>query len=395
MTRTSGTGLRASGTGLRAGVFDDIIYAQCWEDPAMDREAFHIGPQDTVFTITSGGCNALAFLIDNPKEVIALDLNPRQNHLLDLKMRAFSALTYDELLEFVGVRPSAGRIVMYEGLRNTLRRESRLFWDAHRHDIAQGILHAGRYEHYMALLRRWLLRIGRGPVIDDLFAARSAAERSEIYRTRWDTGLWRLFTRVFLSRTVMGRLFTDEFFRFVEGSFSFGAHFASRVERALTDESLGDNYFMAYILLGRYLSEDHLPPYLQREHYGAIRSRLERVRLITDSCGSYFARCVPCSIDKFNFTNIFEWMSPEDFEQLLRETWRVGTSAAVITYRNLLVFRERPPALASLLRQNRELAASLLARDRSFVYRNYVVETVRKENVPWHMKSARSVAAAS
>jgi S-adenosylmethionine-diacylglycerol 3-amino-3-carboxypropyl transferase len=60
----------------RPKVFSDILYAQCWEDPDLDREAFHIGPDDTVFSVTSGGCNALAFLADGPRRVVAIDLNP-------------------------------------------------------------------------------------------------------------------------------------------------------------------------------------------------------------------------------------------------------------------------------------------------------------------------------
>ncbi len=55
-------------------VFRDILYSQCWEDPEMDRIAFKIKPGDTVFSITSGGCNALAFLLDDPEKVICLDM---------------------------------------------------------------------------------------------------------------------------------------------------------------------------------------------------------------------------------------------------------------------------------------------------------------------------------
>ena len=32
-------------------VFDRLIYAQCWEDPEIDRKAFRIGPDDTIFSI--------------------------------------------------------------------------------------------------------------------------------------------------------------------------------------------------------------------------------------------------------------------------------------------------------------------------------------------------------
>ncbi|MEW6512014.1 MAG: DUF3419 family protein [Bacteroidota bacterium] len=360
-------------------VFGDIVYAQCWEDPELDRRAFRIEPGDTVFSITSGGCNVLAFLIDDPKTVCALDLNPHQNFLLDAKIGAFTALSYGEMLEFLGVRPSNRRQELYAAVRLHLQEESRRYWDTHPENVEAGIIHTGRYEEYMRLLRNTLRRIKGEKLIRGLFEATGAEERAELYAARWDTPLWRLFTRVFLSRATMSFLFTKDFFQYVDGTFSFGRHFADRVRTMLTAEHLQDNYFASYILLGRYFDETRLPLYLQRDHFGTIRSRLDRVWMVNDSCDNFLSRCADSSIQKFNFTNIFEWMSPEAYERLLRRAWRVGSDGAVLTYRNLLVFRERPASLKDLIRPNRELARTLHASDRSFIYRNYVVEIVQKE----------------
>ena len=92
-------------------VFDGILYAQCWEDPQIDRTAFKINSEDIVFTITSGGCNALTFLLDNPKKIISLDLNPHQNYLLELKIAAMKRLSYDEVLQLFGIRNSRSRVL--------------------------------------------------------------------------------------------------------------------------------------------------------------------------------------------------------------------------------------------------------------------------------------------
>ncbi|HPW17841.1 MAG TPA: hypothetical protein PLP83_05615 [Candidatus Aminicenantes bacterium] len=109
-----------------------------------------------------------------------------------------------------------------------------------------------------------------------------------------------------------------------------------------------------------------------------IRDRLDRVEIVTARCEDYFAGLKDASISKFNFSNIFEWMSPRDFEALLRETVRVARDKAVLTYRNLLVFRERPASLEGVLRPRREQARALLEADLSFIYDNYVVEQVEK-----------------
>jgi len=106
-------------------VFRSVLYAQCWEDPEIDRKAFNLSRQDSLFSITSGGCNVLAFLVDDPGRVIALDLNPRQNHLLRLKMAAFRKLPYRSVLEFLGFRASSLRLETYAVLRPLLEAHPR------------------------------------------------------------------------------------------------------------------------------------------------------------------------------------------------------------------------------------------------------------------------------
>jgi hypothetical protein len=56
----------------------------------------------------------------------------------------------------------------------------------------------------------------------------------------------------------------------------------------------------------------------------------------------------------------------------------VARDKAVLTYRNLLVFRERPASLGGTLKPLRDLAKSLHEADLSFIYDNYVVEQVEK-----------------
>ena len=63
-----------------------LLYNACWEDPRLDRALFQIQPDSRVLVITSAGCNALDYLLDDPAEVVAVDVNPRQNALLELKL---------------------------------------------------------------------------------------------------------------------------------------------------------------------------------------------------------------------------------------------------------------------------------------------------------------------
>ncbi|OCH83848.1 hypothetical protein OBBRIDRAFT_870211, partial [Obba rivulosa] len=72
------------------------IYAFTWEDPAEDQRLLNIGTDDVVFAITSAGDNILTYALQRPRSIHAVDLNPSQNHLLELKAAAFCALPRED-----------------------------------------------------------------------------------------------------------------------------------------------------------------------------------------------------------------------------------------------------------------------------------------------------------
>jgi S-adenosylmethionine-diacylglycerol 3-amino-3-carboxypropyl transferase len=374
-----GTAKDAAGPKTNKKIFQDVLYANCWEDPSLDREAFEIGPDDVVFSITSGGCNVLTFLLDDPAKVIALDINPSQSYLLELKIAAFRELPYAELLAFFGVRESSVRWKIYGRLRGFLSPEAARFWDGRPRRIDRGLIHGGRFERYMRLLRKMIVvPLGKGRLAVRMFHTDDPVERGTLYRERWENLGWKILTRVMLNRRLNSVLFDKAFFAYLEDDFSFGRHFAAKAERALVRLPIKENYFLAYILFGRFCGERCLPHYLRRENYDVIRGRLDRVEIVTDGCESYFASLQDSSVAKFNFSNIFEWMSPEAYENLLRETVRVARDKAVLTYRNLLVRREHPASLEANIRSRTAAAASLRERDLSFIYNNFVVEEIHK-----------------
>lgn len=60
------------------------VYAFTWEYPREDHNILNFTSEDTILDITSAGDNILAYatLSNPPKRILAVDLNPCQNHLL-------------------------------------------------------------------------------------------------------------------------------------------------------------------------------------------------------------------------------------------------------------------------------------------------------------------------
>ena len=110
---------------------EQIIYNVSWEDPRIDRALLRIQSDDRILMLTSAGCNVLDYLIDGPAKIVAADLNPRQNALLELKLACLNALEYDEFWAIFGESSAAAFLAVYEEkLRPLLSEASASFWDA-------------------------------------------------------------------------------------------------------------------------------------------------------------------------------------------------------------------------------------------------------------------------
>jgi S-adenosylmethionine-diacylglycerol 3-amino-3-carboxypropyl transferase len=116
-------------------VFDAIysrslVYNTCWEDPAVDRLALELGPHDSVLVITSAGCNTLDYALAGPACVHAVDANPRQTALLELKLAGIRALDFEDFfLVFGDGRHPAFRELYHDALRAQLSDFARRYWD--------------------------------------------------------------------------------------------------------------------------------------------------------------------------------------------------------------------------------------------------------------------------
>jgi len=77
------------------------------------------------------------------------------------------------------------------------------------------------------------------------------------------------------------------------GGRAMGTVLRSRVERLACGFSLDDNYF-AWQAFGRRYGGDGegpLPPYLRREHFAAVRARVDRVEVLNRSITEHLATC--------------------------------------------------------------------------------------------------------
>jgi S-adenosylmethionine-diacylglycerol 3-amino-3-carboxypropyl transferase len=354
--------------------FSEIRYAQCWEDADVLLAALDVRPGDVCLSIASAGDNALS-LLSRGARVIALDLSPAQLACVELRVAAYRELEHHELLELIGSVASARRAGLYQRCRALLAPEARAFWDAHPQEIAQGIGGAGKFERYFALFRQRILPLVHSrKKVEALLCGGAPEQRYEFYEVEWNTWRWRMLFRIFFSRFVMGRLGRDpEFFKYVEGSVA--ERILARTRYALTALDPAVNPYIQWILTGQH-TMNALPHALRRENFEAIRASLDNLEWRRQSVEDFLDECGERAIDRYNLSDIFEYLSPENYQRLLERLIRAGRSGARLAYWNMLAPRRRPEVMADRLRSLDELSEKLFAQDKAFFYRAFVIEEV-------------------
>jgi len=147
-----------------------------------------------------------------------------------------------------------------------------------------------------------------------------------------------------------------------------------RVERLACDFPVADNYF-AWQAFGRayaHAEAPSLPPYLQREHFEAVRERAGRVRPHHGSFTERLAGEADASFDAYVLLDAQDWMNDAAMTGLWREIRRTARPGARVIFRTaaderLLPGRVPEDVLAEF-RYEAERSRELGRRDRSSIY---------------------------
>lgn len=358
--------------------FAQIRYAQVWEDADVLLAGLDIQPGETCLSIASAGDNALALLTAQPARVVALDLNPAQLYCLALRVAAYRTLTHDELLQLMGSRSCVDRTLLYQRCRPLLGGDARAFWDSRRSELqAYGLGGVGKFERYFRIFRRYLLPlVHSSKTVRALLSERTSAEREQFFVEEWNTWRWRFLLRTFFSQTVMGHVGRDPaFFAYIDGDFV--DHVAGKVRQGLCTLDPTTNPYLHWILTGTHGAA--LPFALRPENFDAIRNNLDRLEWHLLSLEEYVARCAAdgVTINRFNLSNIFEYMSPANYRALLEGLLHVSSDGARLLYWNMLAPRACPAVLQPSLQPLRGLANQLHAQDKAIFYSALQIEEVR------------------
>jgi S-adenosylmethionine-diacylglycerol 3-amino-3-carboxypropyl transferase len=373
-----------------------LVYNTCWEDPAVDRQALRLGPDDHLMVISSAGCNALDYALDAPARIHAVDANPRQNALLELKIAAIRRLEHDDFFTLFGAGYHPRFHDLYRsGLRGELSDFARGWWDRHGAWFTSPL--GSFYFHGLAgLVARgfrayFRLRPQLANDVQDLFAAADLDTQRRIYDERIAPVLWSP-----VMKWVLGRQLTMSLLgvphpqrRLVQAQHAEGvAGFVREaIEYVFRQLSVADNYFWRVYIDGRY-TPDCCPEYLKPDNFQALKDGLVD-RIQTHNCTvTEFLHDTRKPISRFVLLDHMDWMSSYHPAALVEE-WNAILARARGGARILLRSAHADPSFLNWVRVGPErqsldqvldfdhaLAARLQAEDRVHTYAGFKIADV-------------------
>jgi S-adenosylmethionine-diacylglycerol 3-amino-3-carboxypropyl transferase len=381
-----------------------LLYNACWEDPALDRLALKLGPDDTLMMITSAGCNALDYALMGPKRIHAVDANPRQTALLELKQAGIRHLEFDDFFQLFGEGRHPDITNLYrDRLRHDLSPFSQEYWDGRLNWFSGRGWRNSFYFHGLSGLVARLVRslIGVRPTLrrafDDLLDAKDLDTQQHIYDTRIEPKIWGKTMRWAVSRrstmSLLGVPYPQA--RAVEDSHDGGiaGFIRSCIRTVFRDLPLWSNYFWTVYLRGRY-TRTCCPEYLKEENFLALKGGLvDRIIPHTTTVTKFLVGGGE-QISRFVLLDHMDWMA-HYFPGSLDEEWQALVARAApdtrILFRSASVEPEFLDAvrlkdsigapnirLTDRLRFDRPLAEALHQRDRVHTYASFhIADLVR------------------
>ncbi len=345
----------------------DIYFSQTREDPEIEMSVIarlkNQVRHPQVLLIASGGCTALSLLADpDLTEIVAIDLNPAQLHLVELKRQALLHLDLRRQYQLLGVdggNDHLDRIEIYQTLRSHLPPATQAFWDDRPEQIAFGINRVGRFEQLFRELSALFSNLGLDPLIDP---------KTAIAHPQWPV----LFETVF-DREELIKVFGEAAVNYSMDR-SFGVHFSHVFASALQRFDSAQNYFLTQVWCDHYPDNPaHLPLYLQSDVQTQIR-QFGADRLVLKS-GSFFdtLKLEQKKFDLIQFSNISDWMPLSDLHDLIHLGVQALNQGGAILGRRLNGDHHLATVMADHLVVDQTMSDQLLQSDRSFFYQEVVV----------------------
>ena len=379
--------------------FDAFVYNQIWEDPRVDLQALQLDANSRVLTISSGGCNALNYLIENPESVTAVDLNRYHIYLLRLKLAALKFLpTYEDFFGFYGFGIHAENVANYhEFIAPNLNAETKNFWESNGlfgklfyGDRINYFAKGGLYEHsrngyFLRVFHRFSHLLGWRP--DEVLNAATLAEQETLYEKNiapfFDSFLIKTVGRMPITMFGLGipPQQYDELKKDTDEQRTVIDIYRERAKRLACAFPIQDNYFAWQAFARKYDTENRcaVPEYLKVENHETLKSNTHKVETVVGSVTEQIKRNPKGTFNRFVFLDAQDWMNASAMTELWQAIADKAEKGSRIIFRTAgaasPIEKNLPKKLQSKFGYQKNYSAELFEQDRASIYGGFHLYT--------------------
>lgn len=285
-----------------------------------------------MLVITSAGCNVLDYALQGPRVIHAVDANPRQTALLELKLAGIRRLAHGDFFQLFGIGSHREfGAIYFDLLRAELSPFAQSWWDRNQRWFTQREYSQGSF-FYRGLsgtvaqaFRRYLaLRPALRDSIEALFAAPTLDAQRELYDARVKPYVWSRLINWTLSRQVTMSMLGVPHPQRKEVQAQHAGGVAGFVrdslEYVLRELPLSSNYFYSVYVRGGYTA-DCCPEYLKPANFAALKAGLADCIVPHTTTITRFLQSGHEPISRFVLLDHMDWMAGYQPDALVEE-WR-------------------------------------------------------------------------
>ena len=379
---------------------NNLVYNTCWEDPRLDRIALNIGSEDRIAMITSAGCNALDYALDEPEAIYCIDVNPRQNHLLNLKIAGIKALDFETFFQIFGTGSHPEfEAILNDQLADHLSDDALKYWRKNSNYFTCSRWRPTFYFYGTSglvarLMGHYLDLRAVKDSMASLWNTTTIEQQQAIYDDYIKDTLWtEWMTWISKKEITMSLLGVPKAqLAQVQNEYSGGmAKFIQDcVESVFTKVPLRDNYFWWLYFSGSYL-KDRCPEYLKESNFNKLKAGLvDRVSTSTMTLVEFFKQTQK-PISKFVLLDHMDWLYDNN-RKVLHQEWQGIVDASrdnsQVIWRSAglmndfvdpirVAIANGTSTMGDLLKYNRDLAAELHQQDRVHTYGSFYIAQLK------------------
>jgi S-adenosylmethionine-diacylglycerol 3-amino-3-carboxypropyl transferase len=326
--------------GMQGGEKVRLLFGQVREDEQVESFLLSgLGSAKKVFVIASGGCTALSLLMVGDQEIYAIDVNPAQVYLLELKAKIFQHLSFAEGKDACCTSAENA----FDLLKEDLSEPCASYWTRNHHLLADGLNNAGWVDRMLRrLLKLFYVAVHPKKQVEYFLSQSDVHKQQQLYETMWANWQWRLATRVAFSRAFLSVGFGPKAIDALPSNFE--SVMAGRLARAFTAFAAARNGYLWQTFLARYPSDPAaLPLYLQPKSALTLKRRVDSLHYECNDALNWLREQPDRSIDFFAISNILEITASIYAQQLANEIARTASSDALVCARS--IFPKRQPIL--------------------------------------------------